>query len=74
MSEATQFFLSESMKLARELPMSEARLYLRGFMELACDSPEADSVRKAAIRLDQSDRQLELLIIKSAAVDGKGVK
>lgn len=60
------FFVSESVKLAREMNLPDARRYLRGLLEIAGDSPEVEDVRHAAVLLDQSDRQLELIISSKA--------
>jgi HD-like signal output (HDOD) protein len=56
-----QFFIAESIKLARSMPISEARVYLAGLLDALGETPESHDVRHAFTLLDASDRQLELL-------------
>lgn len=64
--ESTQYFVSESIKLARQMNLPDARHYLRGMLNLIGDVEEAHDIRDAAILLDQSDRQLELISITNS--------
>lgn len=57
----SEFFITESLRLARQMNLPDARLYLRGLLELAGNHDQAAPIRKATILLDESDRQLELL-------------
>lgn len=61
MSEATEFFLAESIAHARTLSVAQAVLYLRGMVQSCTDSEAVEHIRKAYIGLSESDRQLELI-------------
>ena len=56
-----KFFLAESLKLARQMTIPDARRYLAGLLEAIEDHDMADAVRRAVVHLDESDRQLQLL-------------
>jgi hypothetical protein len=61
MKDAQEFFLAKSMAIARDLPLPEAILFLRGFCESCSDIPRLQHVRKILIALSESDKQLQQL-------------
>lgn len=61
MDEAQKFFFAECAARARELPLSDAVKFLRGWSVSCEDSPEQESVRRILVALSESDRQLELI-------------
>ena len=56
-----EFFIRESLALARSLDIPSARLYLQGLLAMIGECDEAHAIRNAVVLLDESDRQLELL-------------
>ena len=63
-AQSRAFFVQESLKLAHSLPLPDCRNYLRGMLEMIGQCDEAHDIRSAAIHLDESSRQLELIISK----------
>ena len=57
------FFLMESVKLAKQMPMAQARDFLGGLLESS--SPQKDKVvgdvRRAFTQLDETVRMIEVL-------------
>jgi hypothetical protein len=59
MKEPQEFFIAESMRLARSLPLPDAIRFLNGFCVSCSDAPRLSHVRKILIALSESDKQLE---------------
>ena len=70
------FFIQESVRLARGMNIADARSYLRGLLEITGEDEATQPVRAAVIHLDESDRQLELIASaqRKLAMDGNGGK
>jgi hypothetical protein len=68
----SEYFISESLKLARQLNLPDARAYLGGMLDLIGECEAANEIRRAFVLLDESDRQLELLATGKAASPVKG--
>lgn len=56
-----QFFLSHALAHGRTLPMKEALSYFNGLLQLAGDTKEVARIRAVFVRLQECDRQLELI-------------
>lgn len=56
-----EYCVSESIKLARSLPLSDAAKYLRGLVLLAGDCEVIAPAREACMTLIAVDAQLELI-------------
>jgi hypothetical protein len=61
MSDPVEFFITESIAHARQMPTKDAVIFLRGLLQSSLESPAIDRIRAAFIALSESDRQLELI-------------
>lgn len=68
----SEYFISESLKLARQLNLPDARSYLAGMLEMIGECAAAQEIRRAFVLLDESDRQLELLAGPTRTGQGAG--
>ena len=55
------YFVTESISHARELPLKDAVIFLRGLLESCGDEEAVAPIRDAFISLSHSDSQLELI-------------
>ena len=60
-SDAAKYYVRECADHALRLPLEEARLFLRGALELGTDANELGPLRVAFRRLDDCAEQLELI-------------
>lgn len=61
MTTPQQFFIKEAVAHARQLPLADAVVFLRGMLESIHDEPAFAPIRAAFAALSQSDSHLELI-------------